>query len=107
MTATPESRPESSPTEPTVLGEGEPPPQPGLNGVIREVRKGHREVTRRHIALILVAALVALTAVGATGWLIWGSDTARMQNFAIVFSPITTLFGTVIGFYFSSGDKPK
>lgn len=75
-------------------------PAPGLQKLTTRPIK--REHTRRTIAYILVGTLVALAIVGAAGWLFFGEDTDRMQNFAVVFSPVTTLIGTVIGFYFSS-----
>lgn len=63
-----------------------------------------RETTRTKLAWALVLSLIALVGVGATGWLLYGNDVERMQTFAIVFAPIVTLVGTVLGFYFSSKD---
>lgn len=81
-------------------------PTPGLQVVV-EQPVPPRERTRRTIAFVLVFALVGLLVVGAIGWICYGDDTPRMQNFAIIFSPITTLFGTVIGFYFSSTEDRR
>lgn len=49
---------------------------------------------------VLILATVVL--VGCVGWLMDGNDVDRMQTFAGVFGPVTTLLAAVLGFYFSS-----
>lgn len=78
-------------------------PSPGL---IR-LQGSHvpREETRRRLAYALVAILGILVAVGCAGWLLHGDDVDRMQNFALIFAPVVTLLGTILGFYFSNADQ--
>lgn len=61
-----------------------------------------REKTRRRLAYGLVIILAGMVAVGCAGWLKYGGDVERMQNFGLIFAPIVTLLGTILGFYFSS-----
>ncbi|MFN8192511.1 MAG: hypothetical protein U0R78_19205 [Nocardioidaceae bacterium] len=44
--------------------------------------------------------MATVIVVGAIGWLRFGDDTARMQGYAVIFSPVSTLLGTILGYYF-------
>ncbi|MGB3764489.1 MAG: hypothetical protein WA966_14840 [Ornithinimicrobium sp.] len=79
-------------------------PVPGLVHPHETLLQRKREDARRWIALALIFMLFVLVAVGCWGWISHGSDVERMQNFAVLFSPVVTLLGTVLGFYFSSAD---
>lgn len=64
-----------------------------------------RESTRNWIVYALLAILALLVLVGCIGWLMYGADTSRMQNFSVLFSPVVTLLAGMLGFYFSSEKK--
>lgn len=61
----------------------------------------HTNETRRWLAIILMAMLAIVVLAGAIGWILWGDDPDRMQNFSVVFSPLFTLAAGALGFYFS------
>lgn len=91
-----------------------PTVSPGRSSEIRETvepRRGleqlhetvvSREKTRRRIAYLLVFILAGMVAVGCVGWLSHGEDVERMQNFGLIFAPVTTLLASMLAFYFSS-----
>lgn len=78
-------------------------PRPGLS-YPQEIETP-RDATRKWLAYALVFILLILVVVGCVGWLRDGSDADRMQNFSLLFAPIVTLLGTILGFYFSSGER--
>lgn len=77
--------------------------QPSNKQVFKASEPTHMDSTRRWIAYGLVLLLATITIIGALGWWRHGEDPERIQSFAIIFSPVVTLVGTVLGFYFSSG----
>jgi hypothetical protein len=81
--------------------------QPSTQKVFNASEPTHMDNTRRWIAYGLVLLLATVTIIGALGWWSHGADPQRIQSYAIIFSPVVTLVGTVLGFYFSSGRKSK
>lgn len=65
----------------------------------------HEDKTRRAIAIGLVILLSLLAGVGCYGWIAHPANSDHLQAFGILFSPVVTLVGTVLGFYF--GRPPK
>jgi hypothetical protein len=95
---------ESTGSEFDEAGKGVPAPTGGLLSP-EQRRQAQRDKTRDGLAWVLVVILAVLVVVGCVGWLCYGDDTQRMQSFAILFGPVTTLLGAVLAFYFSSPDK--
>lgn len=63
----------------------------------------HNDDTRRWLAYALVALLFILVIVGSVGWLTMGpNEVEHLQSFALIFSPVVTLVGTMLGFYYRS-----
>lgn len=91
-------------SEPAPIDETETAPAP-KGGLLKLPTRPSREHARRQLAYWLLVLLTILVVVGCVGWLAHGTDRDRMQNYAILFSPIVTLLGTVLGFYFSSHDN--
>lgn len=75
-------------------------PVPGLPQQSAPQIEVYRERTRRHLAWAMIGLLATVIVVGAIGWLRFGDDTARMQGYAVIFSPVSTLLGTILGYYF-------
>jgi uncharacterized protein YneF (UPF0154 family) len=57
--------------------------------------------TRTWLAVALTGLLALLAGVAAYGWLIMGKQLDELQAYMLVVSPIVTLTGTILGFYFS------
>jgi hypothetical protein len=89
-----------------ILTDDAPAPPDGQAPVLQKlVPKQHPDDTRRWLAQWLLGALIALIAVGCYGWFLYGDSLQRMQSFILIFSPIVTLVGTVLAFYFSSSTR--
>lgn len=73
--------------------------EPGIGLTTPSTRATEKNRSLLLKALLFIAAGLVLT--GCIGWLWHGNEVDRMQSFAIVFSPIMTLLGTAVGFYFS------
>jgi hypothetical protein len=95
----------NEPRAPEIDETGEVPAPPGGLLTPDQQRQVQRDKTRDYLAWVLILILAGLVLVGCIGWLRHGNDTSQMQSFAILFGPVTTLLGTVLGFYFSSADK--
>jgi len=83
-------------------------PTPGNPPVLQPRRppRQHPDDTRMFLAYGLLAVLAGVVAAGCWGWIEYGDDPARMQSFGALFSPVVTLVGTVLAFYFFSS-KPQ
>lgn len=83
-----------------VLAEDEPP---GRGRVLqtRDKKAPHPDRVRMYLAGAMVAILAVIVGVACYGW-IMGRHLEDMQALAIVMSPVVTLVGTILGFYFSS-----
>ena len=76
-------------------------PQGGLNALRQRPRRWSREDTRTSIAWAMIFILGAVVVIGVLGWWFQRASTERMESLAVMFAPIVTLVGTVLGFYFS------
>ena len=63
--------------------------------------------TRTWLAYALTGLLAVLALVAAYGWLIQNKALEQLQSYMLVVSPIVTLTGTILGFYFSASRKNK
>lgn len=77
-------------------------PAPGLPPAARASRDHSTPRTRNLIACGLLIILGALVLTGCGGWLLLDRNKADFQAFAVMFSPIVTLVGTVLAFYFGT-----
>ena len=68
----------------------------------RERHLQRREKTRSWLAIVLGVLLIVQVLTACLGWLFADRDLESMQAFAVVAAPLTTLLGTVLGFYFGS-----
>jgi hypothetical protein len=64
----------------------------------------HPDSVRMWLAIGMVLILTGIVGVACYGW-IDGRDLESMQALAIVLSPVVTLVGTILGFYFSSSAR--
>jgi hypothetical protein len=78
-----------------------PPPSGGLIKLKTTTEK--REQTRTYLAYWLLALLTAIVGVGLWGWAA-GASRDRLEDLALMYSPVVTLMATVLGFYFASRD---
>lgn len=78
-----------------------PPPSGGLAKLKTTTER--RESTRTFLACWLLALLSAIVVVGLYGWAT-GASRDRLEDLALMYSPIITLMATVLGFYFASQD---
>jgi hypothetical protein len=63
--------------------------------------------TRTWLAYALTALLAILAMAAAYGWLVMDKTLDQLQAYMLVVSPIVTLTGTILGFYFSATRKNK
>lgn len=93
---------------------GETRSDAGPRGITEDASPGHGEVLRRRpakaahpdnvrmwLALLMVAILACIVGVACWGW-ISGASLKDLQALALILSPVVTLVGTILGFYFSS-----
>lgn len=62
----------------------------------------HRDKLRGWLAIGMASLLGVIVVVALYAWAFQKADLERMQSLALVFSPIVTLMGTILGFYFAS-----
>ncbi|WP_328329964.1 hypothetical protein OHA70_07495 [Kribbella sp. NBC_00382] len=81
----------------------------GLPEILRERSpKDPDRNVRTGLAWALTLLLVALALVAAGGWLLGSKKLEDLQAYLLVMSPIVTLTGTILGFYFSADrSQPK
>lgn len=80
---------------------------PGQSDVLRPSPGGvaHPDNVRMWLAVSMVAILALIVLSACWGWA-RGATVDDMQALAIVLSPVVTLVGTILGFYFSS-ERPS
>lgn len=75
---------------------------PGAGIVLRSVAPPpHPDRVRMYLAMAMLAILGGIVVTGCVGWL-RGATLREMQSLATVLSPVITLVGTTLGFYFWS-----
>ncbi|MFF0818413.1 hypothetical protein ACFYVR_25190 [Rhodococcus sp. NPDC003318] len=83
----------------------EPAPRGGLDSPRIGPPPSFHDETRRTIAMILVI-LLALVTIGSlasfiAGWL----EVGELKELGIILTPVLTLTGTAVGFYFGANNK--
>lgn len=78
---------------------------PPASGKLVDGRPSHTDRTRRDIAYALLG-LMGVTIVGTLVAVVFGRLTVdEMKEVSLLITPIATLTGTAIGFYFASDQK--
>lgn len=89
------------------INEADVPDETGLGGVFKSQRGGfapHPDSVRMWLAVGMVVILAGIVTVACAEWAS-GAGVRRMQALAVVMSPVVTLVGTILGFYFSSSGR--
>lgn len=60
------------------------------------------DATRQSLARWMLAMLGFLVLTACVGWAVLKKDQQAIQSFLLIMSPIVTLTGTILGFYFSA-----
>lgn len=87
---------------PLGFDEDEIPEEGGLKGVFTTKAPSHTDVTRRRISYGLLALLAILTVMTLFSFITNWLSVEELKESAILITPVFTLAGTALGFYFGA-----